>query len=813
METTAPRDGANHQRGGEAGIPHNSPTPAENQVLTPDYDQARHHLMLLDEEAEIHVFQSFDDSKAKREHLARTISGNFEQCKNELTRLNRQGAGVFVTVNKSRNGRRKLEDITEARAVFREADVPGLEQLPVEPHLIVGTSPGKYHEYLFIEPTDDLDTWNRIMTTMVQDHGSDPNAKDQTRVLRLAGFYHQKAEPHMVKITHESGAPPYTLAEVAQHIPPAEKPADRPQTAKNGTAYAQAALGAELATLAGTPEGSRNDQLNRSAFSMGQIVAGGQIDQGQVEVALMAAANGIGLSETEARATIKSGISRGMDHPRTAKTAKTATANSEEWKKPEPFIELEASRPYPLAALPDEIRQAVEEVVGVVQCPPALAVASALAAVSTVVQGVADVRRANGLQGPSGDYFLSQADSGERKSTVDGYFSDPIRTWEAEQMEAVKPDLAQYDAAISAWEAEKAGIVSAIKGEAKKGSSTEELKAKLADIEAKAPVKPIIPRLLYTDATPEALAYGLHKYPTGGLLSAEAGIVFGGHAMGKDSQMRNLALLNCLWSGEQYRPDRRTSKGFILRSARLTIGLAVQPETLRAFLDGSAGLARGIGFLARFLISCPESTQGSRKFKEPPEAWPYLSKFHRRLSDLLEVALPLDQNGDLAPALIDLDREAKQLWVKFHDDIEEELAPGREMEEARDVASKTADHAARLACQFHVFSNGPAGCISPEHMRAGAQIAAWHLYEARRFMREIAVPETINLASKLNDWLVARAKQNGCQEITTTEIQKYGPGPLRKKAALEPVLAELEKASRIRMDGQTARINPNLLEV
>ena len=41
-----------------------------------------------------------------------------------------------------------------------------------------------------------------------------------------------------------------------------------------------------------------------------------------------------------------------------------------------------------------------------------------------------------------------------------------------------------------------------------------------------------VPRLLYADATPEALAYALaNGWPSGGVLSAEAGAVFGAHSM------------------------------------------------------------------------------------------------------------------------------------------------------------------------------------------------------------------------------------------------------------------------------------------
>lgn len=101
---------------------------------------------------------------------------------------------------------------------------------------------------------------------------------------------------------------------------PVDKPAQRPQTPLTGTGgkYGQAALANELDTLARSSEGKRNDQLNRAAFSLGQLVAGGEIDQGQVVTALLSTAESIGLTRTEAHATIKSGLEAGTLKPRTA---------------------------------------------------------------------------------------------------------------------------------------------------------------------------------------------------------------------------------------------------------------------------------------------------------------------------------------------------------------------------------------------------------------------------------------------------------------------------------------------------------------
>ena len=91
-----------------------------------------------------------------------------------------------------------------------------------------------------------------------------------------------------------------------------------PPTAEEAasTAYGQVALRDELATLRATQEGGRNDQLNRSAFSLGQLVGGAVLDRTEVEASLLSAARSIGLDEKEITATIRSGLADGMNRPR-----------------------------------------------------------------------------------------------------------------------------------------------------------------------------------------------------------------------------------------------------------------------------------------------------------------------------------------------------------------------------------------------------------------------------------------------------------------------------------------------------------------
>ena len=408
---------------------------------------------------------------------------------------------------------------------------------------------------------------------------------------------------------------------------------------------------------------------------------------------------------------------------------------SDEWPEPSPLISHQDSNAYPLDALPNIIGAAVREVIGFVQCPVALAACSALSSVSAVGQGLVDVRRAEGLEGPASLFLLALADSGERKTTVDNHFSGPIKQWERDQATMLKPALLKFEAQKTAWEAKKSGHLAAIQSASKSGKDSTEFEMQMVDLEMNKPEAPPFPQLLFGDSTPEALAFALgNRWPIGAVLASEAGIVFGAHGMNKDSVMRNLALLNTLWDGQPLRIDRKSGPSFTVDGARLTMGLAVQPETVKAFLDTSKGLARGIGFLARFLIAWPESTQGERMYKEPPLCWPNRERFHFQLSTLLSRPLEFDEDGRLQPLMLELSPEAKKVWVAFHDDVENELRPGRDMAEARDVASKAADNAARLAALFHVFEDSPGGSIAPRLMEAAARIVSWHLYEARRFI-------------------------------------------------------------------------------
>src|SRR6266699_1012702 len=81
--------------------------------------------------------------------------------------------------------------------------------------------------------------------------------------------------------------------------------------------WSQKALDEELWQLSKARNGNRNEQLNKAAFALGQICAGGLLSETEVTNRLATIARQIGLSDQEITPTISSGLTAGKQQPRT----------------------------------------------------------------------------------------------------------------------------------------------------------------------------------------------------------------------------------------------------------------------------------------------------------------------------------------------------------------------------------------------------------------------------------------------------------------------------------------------------------------
>lgn len=142
-------------------------------------------------------------------------------------------------------------------------------------------------------------------------------------------------------------------------------------TATDASRWAEAALAAEIATLAAAPKTTRNNAVNKCGFSLGQIVGGGYLDRARIEAAIWAAAvaNGVAIEEPEAtRRSMASGIEAGLREPRGPKDEPRA-ARPDRGESGDTAEDAEDTRPR-IGLFAGQTAAAVEELVAVLRDDP-----------------------------------------------------------------------------------------------------------------------------------------------------------------------------------------------------------------------------------------------------------------------------------------------------------------------------------------------------------------------------------------------------------------------------------------------------------
>lgn len=94
-------------------------------------------------------------------------------------------------------------------------------------------------------------------------------------------------------------------------LDPPKAPRSARPIAEAGDDQARRALLRSVDVVARAMEGGRNDQLNRQAFILGMYVGAGLLDLSDVASNLYHAAKGAGLTDTEIKATLRSGLAAG----------------------------------------------------------------------------------------------------------------------------------------------------------------------------------------------------------------------------------------------------------------------------------------------------------------------------------------------------------------------------------------------------------------------------------------------------------------------------------------------------------------------
>ncbi|BAW01615.1 uncharacterized protein TTMY_1221 [Thermus thermophilus] len=481
----------------------------------------------------------------------------------------------------------------------------------------------------------------------------------------------------------------------------------------------------------------------------------------------------------------------------------------DDWPEPLPlFREADPPEPYPLEAL-GPLEGVVREALRVVQGAEALTAAAFLAGASLGAQGIANAV-VDGRTYPASLFFLTVADSGERKTELDRLALLPARAWQTAKAEVAALAEEAWRAEREAWEAERRRI------QGEKGLSREE-RAEALKALGLPPARPWSGMFLLSDATTEAIVSALaDDWPSVGLFVSEAGVFLGGHAMSEERRLYTISVLSRLWDGQGVERARQGDGKRLLLGRRLSVHLGMQPEVARDLLEDR--LVRNQGLLARFFTAWAPQVGPRRYVEEDLTRNPAYIAYQGRLDALLEATAgnvrddPEARVRGLELPSLPLHPAAKRLYVAFFEHLE---AQKEELGEARAFAAKTPEHAVRLALVLGLFEDPSLTRLGPEHMERGIALAEWYMLEHRRLMEGARVPEPLRRAARLLEWLRERAR-GGASPIATPDVVRYGPRAVgRTTQAVREALRLLEAHGYVRVHREGRRevweLNPRAL--
>ncbi|MCB9980755.1 MAG: DUF3987 domain-containing protein [Rhodospirillales bacterium] len=456
-------------------------------------------------------------------------------------------------------------------------------------------------------------------------------------------------------------------------------------------------------------------------------------------------------------------------------------------EKPQPLTRpLDPADPFPVEALGPILEPAARAIQDRTLAPMALCAQSVLATATLVVQGFKDVELPTGQRKPPSCFFLSIAGTGERKTACDMLALKPVHRYESEKR-------LEYNEQERIW-ANKHEIYEKLRGDIKKDNRkypTASSKEKAMEALGKPPKAPHIPVLTCKDATIEGLiVFCTRAQPSIGLFNGEGGQFIGGHGMSDEAKIRTSTALSHFWDGTPVDRLRATDGYVYLSGRRLSMHLMAQPDIAAEMLSDRTLLDQGL--LSRFLVTAPDSTAGTRFFKEPDhESAAVLKAYEDRLYSLLIKPLPVEEEDEdvLKPGILQLCEEARTLWISYTNAVERQLCKDGPLEHVRGLANKIPEHAARLAAVLTLVEDPQAQFISRDAMENGIKLAEHYMAEAIRLFSAQRVRTQLRIAEDALKWM---REEWGHDVISLPDLYQLGPNRIRDKTSALTVVRILE---------------------
>lgn len=382
---------------------------------------------------------------------------------------------------------------------------------------------------------------------------------------------------------------------------------------------------------------------------------------------------------------------------------------------------------------------------------------------------------------PLAAIFITIAESGERKSTVDRLALQGVADVEDYRKREYVAAMAAYQNSKKAWD------VARRHAERNYGDDRKKLEAELNAIGPE-PKKPEHPMMLVGDPTPEGLIMHLEGTPVAGIFTDEGGSLIGGVSFNDENSMKTGGILNKLWDADPIRRARVTTGSTFLPGRRCTSHIMMQPVVAEKLLGST--LHDGMGLTARMLIVAPTSTAGTREHREPsPGVNLSLLKYTNHIRDLLLRPFRMDgDTGALDPMPLPLSADARATWVVFYNECEREIGPKGALVTVKGFGAKLAEHAGRIAAVLTVYDNPDATEVPLWAMQCGIRLAYYYGAEALRLRGHASISPDLRLAETLLQWWRALPSP----ELHLSTVYQFGPRSIRDAKTAKRIVEVLE---------------------
>jgi hypothetical protein len=404
---------------------------------------------------------------------------------------------------------------------------------------------------------------------------------------------------------------------------------------------------------------------------------------------------------------------------------------------------------FPLDVLPDWVAAQVSNVSDAICIAPDMAAMMALSVLSVGAGSRVAVQPRAGHREPVNLYTLGIAESGEGKTMVVDHMKAPVLVIEAELVQNARNDM--HDTRVRKATAEQLAAEAkktALKLEGQDQRRALEAAERLA-IEADEIVVQSKPQLLADDITAESLATMVYEQRGRVAFLSDEGGVFDA-MQGRYTKEPNLNIYLKGHTGGDLRVNRQ-NRDELIPHVWLTYGLCVQPVVLENI--GRHNEMKGRGLMARFMAYCPETRAGNRDWLAAPALDEAIeAEYSQRMTAILRTLLASNPWSDDTPlSVLPLTPSGTELWLKFRQQIEPQLADGASLRGMRDWANKLAGHVLRVAALLHIATTDCRNLVGPipdETLTAAIRVGEWLIPHAVAAYAKLAPNDTRELAQR-----------------------------------------------------------------